>query len=145
MERLKWSKIDKELVQPLPIHELQQAQLVAKVTGWSVTDAAASPNVSAALVRIQPLALLLRQGDQEEPLPIVDPTNLSLKALMGVALLVSAVCWLIILVTTRVITHGNRNDSASYMPPSGKLLMHRCALRGMKTVRRPESVVGLVD
>lgn len=105
MDRLKWSQIDKQLVQEVPVSGFQRVQLIAKATGWSVTGADESPAVAGALVHIRPLAVLLHKGDQEERLPFVEPVGFSTKALVGVALLVSAVCCLITLMATHAITH----------------------------------------
>ena len=108
MEKPQWTKIDKRLMQELTVKGAPPMQLVARATGWQIAGQAIPAAFTGALVNVAPEAILVQHEDREERVPIGNPDRMALFGMLGAALLVSAVCWLITGIATRLIAPRKR-------------------------------------
>jgi len=67
---------------------------IAQVAGWVGTGGGAG-----AWLRVTPIEVVVHEGDgTERRVPITDPTREAVRGIVLSALLVAAVCWLIIII-----------------------------------------------
>jgi hypothetical protein len=76
-------------------------QPVAHARGWSWLGGDHQASYGGALVRVQPLQIIVHQGDSVHIIPVVDTEARSLRAIVLPALIVSLVCMLVMFVAQR--------------------------------------------
>ena len=100
--RQPWTKVDRRLVTaPIPLGG-RTVELVARLSGRLWAGDAATASHAGALVRIEPVALIVREGDETRSIPIEDPVRAPGKGLAVVAGAVSLGCMLIMFVAHRL-------------------------------------------
>jgi len=87
------ARIEKRIAgQPLIVGE-RTVTPVAQVAGWVASGGAG------AWLRVMPIEAVVREGDgAEHRVPITDPTREAIRGIILSAILVAAVCWLIIII-----------------------------------------------
>lgn len=108
MEKPIWSKIDKQLVQEPEVSEQTSVQLTARAQGWQIGRNDTTSPVAGAFVRIRPVSAQVRTERGEERVEFTDPVDAALRAMLGVALLISAVCWIIMRITVGLVERKKR-------------------------------------
>jgi hypothetical protein len=89
------TKIDQLLTsEPLRIGS-KTLQLVAHMTGWQF---ARGPDLQGALVRLTPQAIRIQEEDRQWTVPITPPAPDALRSIIRLALLVSSLCWIVLVV-----------------------------------------------
>ncbi|MFN8440182.1 MAG: hypothetical protein U0175_05400 [Caldilineaceae bacterium] len=108
MENTPWSKIDRQLVGEPQIVGQTTIQLTAHAHGWQIQSKDRTAPLTGAFVRLRPVSAQVRSERGEETVEFVDPVNAALRAMLGVALLISAVCWIIMRITIGIAGRSKR-------------------------------------
>ena len=108
MEKPLWSKIDKQLVQEPQLSEQTSVQLTAHAQGWQIGRYDTTSPFAGAFVRIRPVSAQVCSERGEETVEFTDPVNAALRAMLGTALLISAVCWIIMRITVGIVERNKR-------------------------------------
>jgi hypothetical protein len=99
-----WIKIEQRLTAE-PIHRAGwTVQPVAQLVGWQWAGRGPTGGFAGALMRIRPLELIVHQDGAERTIPMVDPVNNGVRAILLTALMVSSFCWVVMFVAQRFIT-----------------------------------------
>lgn len=108
MEKTHWSKIDKQLVYEPQVGGQTSLQLTARARGWQIGGNGATSPAAGAFVRLRPLSAQVRSARGEETVEFADPVDAALRAMLGTALLISTVCWLIMRITKGIAGRRER-------------------------------------
>jgi hypothetical protein len=92
-------KLDRQLVGAEVAVGGHQVQPVARLKGWYAGDSAPTSGGGGAWVRLTPVEVTVREGSEpERHITVTDPTGVALRGLGVAAVLVAAVCGLLILI-----------------------------------------------
>jgi len=77
-------------------------QPVARVTGWHGWGGSETGGGAGAWLRITPIEVHVRESDgNEHRVPVTDSTREAMRGIVWSALLIAAVCWLLMLILRR--------------------------------------------
>ena len=86
---------------PITVRE-RTIQPVAQVAGWAASGGDETGGGAGAWLRVKPVEVVVREGDgTERRVPITEPTREAMRGMVLSALLVAAVCWLIMIIARR--------------------------------------------
>jgi hypothetical protein len=70
-------------------------QFVVRLAGWQLVG---GPGFHGTLVRLTPQAVIIEEEGRQRTVPMTDPARDDLRRIAGVALLVSGLCWIVLVV-----------------------------------------------
>ncbi|RIK37386.1 MAG: hypothetical protein DCC55_24475 [Chloroflexi bacterium] len=95
-------KIDRRLVAQPITSGVRTIELVAHMSGWQWSGGSETSSQGGAIVRIRPVELRVREGEETRTIPFNDPVRSALTGIVFSAVSVSLFCWLIMFVTQRL-------------------------------------------
>lgn len=96
------TKIDRRLVAQPVTSGARTIEPVAHISGWHWSGGSGAPGQGGALVRIRPVEIRVREGEETRTLPLDDPVRTATSGIIFAALAVSLFCWLIMFVAHRL-------------------------------------------
>lgn len=90
--------IDRRLAAQPITRGVRTIEPVAQMSGWHWSAGAGASSPVGALVRISPLEVRVREGEQTRTIPLEDPVGKAVQGIFFSALMVSIFCWLIMVV-----------------------------------------------
>jgi hypothetical protein len=107
------SGIDRRLeAEPITVGE-RSVQPVARLTGRRFGSGNEHGSFSAAAVQLKPLEIVVREGEEEYTIPIVEPQREPLRALLITGIAVAAGCVLVMIAAGRIARRCIANSQAT--------------------------------
>ena len=105
-----FTQIDKRLEMPPLVVGNRTVRPVAHLMGWYAAAGEGSDSGSGAALRIAPREVVVREGENEYIVVIEDPLREPLRAIALGGVAVSALCLLIMLITSRIAKRSTNSQ-----------------------------------